>query len=72
MKYYFVPGIVVGSIFLSGDQLLGVEEFLVGAGADLKFLFCLVISLSIFTSSTTVGSRSMKMARGTCFPENTI
>ena len=28
-------GVIVGRIFLAGDELLGVEELAVGAGADL-------------------------------------
>ena len=29
------PGVVVGSILLAGDELLGVEELAVGPGSDL-------------------------------------
>ena len=62
--------VVVGRVLLAGDQLLGVEQLPVGAGADLSkknFTFPLRYIL-VLTSSTTVGSRSTKTALGTCLP----
>ena len=46
-------GVVVGGVFLAGDQLLRVVQLTVGAGTDLV---------------AHSGSRSTKTQRGTCLP----